>query len=119
MKRSVLLLLLLLMVSFGTVIHAQDNAPKAINIGAVIPLTGRYAGGGAQVQRGYQLGVQDINAKGGVHVSDLNADLLLNLIIEDDESDPTKTVSNLEDLNSQGVAAYLGGFGSDLHVAAA
>lgn len=119
MKRSVLLLILLLVISVGTVAFAQDTPPKSILIGAVIPLTGRYAGGGAQVQRGYQLAVQDINAKGGVMVSQYNTSIPLELSILDDTSDPTKTVSSLEDLNSQGVVAYLGGFGSDLHAAAA
>ena len=37
----------------------------------------------------------------------------------DDESDPTKTVARLETLATQGVVAYLGGAGSDLHAAAA
>jgi branched-chain amino acid transport system substrate-binding protein len=117
MKRLVLVLLLLL--SAGTLTVAQDDAPESITIGAVIPISGRYAGGGAQVQRGYELGIAAINEAGGVHVEELDADLPLELILLDDESDPTKTVSNLEDLNSQGVVAYLGGFGSDLHVAAA
>ena len=44
----------------------------------------------------------------------------LELITLDDESDPTKTVQQLETLNSNDqVVAYLGGFGSDLHAAAA
>ena len=117
MKKSVLLLIVLLIaVSVSGVTVAQDT-PTSISVGAVIPLTGRYAGGGAQVQRGYQLAVDDINAAGGVHVGD--ADLPIELTILDDESDPTKTVSNLETLNTQGVVAYLGGFGSDLHAAAA
>ena len=47
------------------------------------------------------------------------ANIPFNLTILDDESDPIKTVSNLEDLNNQDVVAYLGGFGSDLHAAAA
>lgn len=122
MKRSYLISVLLLTVvlaGLGTLAFAQDEAPEAILIGAVIPLTGRYAGGGAQVERGYQLAIEAINEAGGVHVEELDADLPLSLTILDDESDPTKTVSNLEDLNSQGVVAYLGGFGSDLHVAAA
>jgi branched-chain amino acid transport system substrate-binding protein len=42
------------------------------------------------------------------------------LITLDDESDPTKTVQQFETLNSDDqVVAYLGGFGSDLHAAAA
>jgi branched-chain amino acid transport system substrate-binding protein len=44
----------------------------------------------------------------------------IELTILDDESDPTKTVQRLETLNSSNqVSAYLGGFGSDLHAAAA
>src|SRR3989442_588068 len=43
----------------------------------------------------------------------------LELALLDDESDATKTVSRLETLAAQGVVAYLGGFGSDPHAAAA
>jgi branched-chain amino acid transport system substrate-binding protein len=120
MKRLVLLsLLVLLAVSAGAVTVAQDDVPEAILVGANVPLTGRYAGGGAQVQRGYELGIAAINEAGGVHVEELDADLPLSLVLLDDESDPTKAVSNLEELNGQDVVAYLGGFGSDLHAAAA
>jgi branched-chain amino acid transport system substrate-binding protein len=61
--------------------------------------------------------VQQINAAGGVSVGGKN--LTLELAILDDESDPTKTVARLETFASQGVVAYLGGAGSDLHAAAA
>jgi branched-chain amino acid transport system substrate-binding protein len=120
MKRVLLISLLVLSaVTTGILTFAQDEVPEAILVGANVPLTGRYAGGGAQVQRGYELGVAAINDAGGVHVEELDADLPLSLVLLDDESDPTKTVSNLEELNSDGVVAYLGGFGSDLHAAAA
>ncbi len=92
--------------------------PATIKIGAVIPLTGRYAGGGAQVNNGYTLAVEDINAAGGVDIG--GTKVPLELIVLDDESDPTKTVQHLETLYSNDeVVAYLGGFGSDLHAAAA
>lgn len=121
MKRSFLIVALLLSVVLaGTLTFAQGEAPEAIEIGATIPLTGRYAGGGAQVERGYQLAIQMINDAGGVMVEEFDTQIPLNLTVLDDESDPTKTVSNLEDLyNDQEVVAYLGGFGSDLHAAAA
>ena len=45
--------------------------------------------------------------------------LQIELTMLDDESDPTKTVARLETLATQGVVAYLGGAGSDLHAAAA
>ncbi len=41
------------------------------------------------------------------------------MIVLDDESDATKTVSRLETHAAQGVVAYLGGVGSDLHAAGA
>jgi ABC-type branched-subunit amino acid transport system substrate-binding protein len=44
----------------------------------------------------------------------------IELTLLDDESDATKTVQRLETLNSNNqVVTYLGGFGSDLHAAAA
>ncbi|MDR7416934.1 MAG: amino acid ABC transporter substrate-binding protein [Armatimonadota bacterium] len=97
---------------------AGMGAPLAtIRLGAVVPLTGRFASGGAQVRAGYELAVEDINARGGVPVGGQR--LRLELVMLDDESDPTKTVSRMEALAQQGIAAYLGGFGSDLHAAAA
>jgi branched-chain amino acid transport system substrate-binding protein len=94
------------------------QTPTEINIGAVIPITGRYAAGGEQVKNGYELGVDDINKAGGVEINGTKVPLKLTIL--DDESDPTKTVQRLETLyNDNKVVAYLGGFGSDLHAAAA
>ena len=90
---------------------------QAVKVGAVVPLTGRYGPGGAQVRAGYEIAVEQINAAGGVTMGGKKAPLELMLL--DDESDATKTVSRLETLAAQGVVAYLGGFGSDLHAAAA
>jgi branched-chain amino acid transport system substrate-binding protein len=90
---------------------------EPIKVGAVVPLTGRYGAGGAQVRAGYEIAVEHINAGGGVTVG--GKKMPLELVLLDDESDATKTVSRLETLGAQGVVAYLGGFGSDLHAAAA
>src|SRR5215470_2494114 len=92
-------------------------AAQAIKIGAVVPVTGRYGAGGAQVRAGYEIAVEHINAAGGVTVG--GRKMPLELLLLDDESDATKTVARLETLAAQGVVAYLGGFGSDLHAAAA
>src|SRR5215813_2228173 len=90
---------------------------QSIKVGAVVPLTGRYGPGGAQVRAGYEIAVEQINAAGGVTVA--GKKMPIELVLLDDESDATKTVARLETLASQGVVAYLGGFGSDLHAAAA
>src|SRR3989475_12509387 len=92
-------------------------AAQTIKVGAVVPLTGRYGGGGAQVRAGYEIAVEHLNAAGGVAVG--GKKMALELALLDDESDATKPVSRLETLAAQGVVAYLGGFGSDLHAAAA
>jgi len=95
---------------------ANVTAQQTIKVGAVVPLTGRY-GGGAQVRAGYELAIEHANAAGGLRVG--GKTMPLELVLLDDESDATKTVSRLETLAAQGVVAYLGGFGSDLHAAAA
>ncbi len=90
---------------------------QSIKVGAAVPLTGRYGGGGAQVRTGYEIAIEQLNAAGGVSVG--GKKMMLELVLLDDESDATKTVSRLETLAAQGVVAYLGGFASDLHAAAA
>ncbi len=91
--------------------------PASIKVGAVIPLTGKYAGLGSQVKGGYELAVKDINDAGGVDIGGTKVPIELSIL--DDESDATKTVQQLETHASNGVVAYLGGAGSDLHAAAA
>lgn len=116
--RRVFPLVLIVGVTISLLAQGSAGAPVGLTpLGAVIPLTGRFASGGAQVKAGYELAVEDINARGGVQVG--NRRIPLELVILDDESDPTKTVSRLETLATQGAVAYLGGFGSDLHAAAA
>ncbi|HET6781179.1 MAG TPA: amino acid ABC transporter substrate-binding protein, partial [bacterium] len=116
--RRVPLLVLIVGVSVSLLAQGGAAAPSGtIRLGAVVPLTGRFASGGAQVKAGYEIAVEDINARGGVQVG--NRRMPLELVMLDDESDPTKTVSRLETLATQGVVTYLGGFGSDLHAAAA
>jgi branched-chain amino acid transport system substrate-binding protein len=95
----------------------SGGVAQTIRVGAVVPLTGRYAALGAQVRTGYEIGVEQTNAAGGVTVGGKKMPIELTML--DDESDPTKTVARLETLATQGVVAYLGGAGSDLHAAAA
>lgn len=106
------------LVGLSVVSAAALVAPAGVvRLGAVVPLTGRFASGGAQVRAGYEMAVEDLNAQGGVRVG--GQQLRVELVVVDDESDPTKTVSRMEALAQQDIAVYLGGFGSDLHAAAA
>jgi branched-chain amino acid transport system substrate-binding protein len=114
MRGTVLSSFALVLTLFGV---SSNGFTQTIKVGAVVPLTGRYAALGSQVKTGYEVAVQHINAVGGVTVGGKKLQIEMTLL--DDESDPTKTVARLETLASQGVVAYLGGAGSDLHAAAA
>lgn len=114
-------IILLLSLALGPLGCATSPAaPESIKIGAVVPVTGRYAALGAQVKAGYEFAIEDINKAGGVFVKEFGKSIPLELKLLDDESDPSKTVNRLETLNSSDkVLVYLGGAGSDLHAAAA
>ena len=114
MSRLILAGISLVLTIFAAI---TDSQSQTIKVGAVVPLTGRYAALGSQVKTGYEIAVQHINAAGGVAVGGKKMQIELTML--DDESDPTKTVARLETLATQGVLAYLGGAGSDLHGAAA
>jgi len=93
-------------------------APECIDIGASIPLTGKFGSLGSQVKVGYDYAIDAINANGGVYVEEYGTKVPLCLTAYDDESDPTKAVSNLEKVFSeQNVVAYLGGAASGMHAA--
>jgi branched-chain amino acid transport system substrate-binding protein len=98
---------------------AAGGAPSSVKIGASVGLTGRYASGGEQIKNGYELAVKDVNAGGGAMVKAVGRKLPLELQILDDASDANQTSSRMETLNSSGILAYFGGFGSDLHAASA
>jgi branched-chain amino acid transport system substrate-binding protein len=98
---------------------AAGNAPASIKLGAAVGLTGRYASGGEQIKNGYDLAVKDINAGGGAMVKAFGRKIPLEIQILDDASDANQTAQRMETLNNAGIVAYFGGFGSDLHAAAA
>jgi len=92
-------------------------AEDEIKIGAAVSLTGNFAAGGKDLKSGYDLAVKHINDDGGIYVKALGKKVPINLIIDNDESDTTKTVSRMEKLNSiDKVVAYLGGFASGMNV---
>jgi branched-chain amino acid transport system substrate-binding protein len=98
---------------------AAGNAPATIKLGAAVGLTGRYASGGEQIKNGYDLAIKDINAGGGAMVKAFGKKIPLEIQILDDASDANQTAQRMETLNNSGIVAYFGGFGSDLHAAAA
>src|SRR6266851_3521902 len=95
------------------------NAPATVKLGAAVGLTGRYASGGEQIKNGYDLAIKDINAGGGAMVKAFGRKIPLEISILDDASDANQTAQRMETLNNSGILSYFGGFGSDLHAAAA
>jgi branched-chain amino acid transport system substrate-binding protein len=95
------------------------NAPASVKLGAAVALTGRYASGGEQIKNGYELAIKDINAGGGAMVKAFGRKIPLEISILDDASDANQTAQRMETLNNAGILSYFGGFGSDLHAAAA
>jgi branched-chain amino acid transport system substrate-binding protein len=107
-------------VSIGPVDVEAASAPKTIKIGGAVSFTGPFASGGLESKFGYEQAVADINKAGGVYVKQFDKKIPLEVIMEDDESQPTKTVARLEKLYSvDRVVVYLGGYGSSVNAAAA
>jgi branched-chain amino acid transport system substrate-binding protein len=77
-------------------------ADAEILIGVAGPMTGAYAWFGEQYQRGTELAVQDVNAKGGVLAQSLK------LIVGDDFCDPDQAVAVARKLASDGVLFVAG-----------
>jgi branched-chain amino acid transport system substrate-binding protein len=71
---------------------APSNATGTINIGASLSLTGSFATDGQAFQRGYQLWVKDINARGGL----LGRPVKLTVL--NDNSSPDQVVTNYQTL---------------------
>jgi branched-chain amino acid transport system substrate-binding protein len=105
-------------VEAATLAPTFPPAPDCVNVGASIPLTGKFGSLGTQVKAGYDYAVADINNAGGVYVAEYGKKIPLCLTAIDDESDPTKAVTNLENVFAdKNVAAYLGGAASGMHAA--
>ena len=104
-------------VEAATEAPAYPPAPEFIEVGASIPLTGKFGSLGTQVKAGYDYAIADINKDGGVYVAEYGTKIPLRLTSYDDESDPTKAVTNWRMFLPINVAAYLGGAASGMHAA--
>ena len=90
MNRFTLGTLATVLLALPALASAQATGP--IKIGVVTPLTGTYAGIGAQVKFGLELALKEINAAGGVMGRKLE------LIYEDEEANPAVAVQKAEKL---------------------
>jgi branched-chain amino acid transport system substrate-binding protein len=77
-----------------------------ILVGAHMPLTGSLARSGQAFDEGMRVAIQMFNARSEKHK--------IRLQVIDDESTPAKAVSAVEKLVSDGAAAVIGGYGSNI-----
>ena len=95
------------------------QGPEEILIGASLPLTGPLAFLGSKYSLGYNWAVEYINENGGVYVEEFDKKIPLKLVLYDDESQATRSVSIVERLIQVDMVDFLlGPSGSTLVYAA-
>ncbi len=96
----------------STTSSTGGSSKGPILIGATIPKTGPLSSTGRSMLRGYKIGIDYINSNGGIDGREVK------LIIKDDEGDPKKTRSKLQQIVSNNDVAMLWGSFSSLLVTA-
>ena len=110
MTRSSLARLPALTLALG--LSAGSAQAQAIRIGVNEPLTGPFAASGTYVVNGAKIAADEINAKGGV------LGRTLELVIEDNKSNPTEAAAVAEKLiTSDKTPVLMGAWGSSLTLA--
>ncbi len=96
----------------ATLLAATASAQDTIKIGVTQPLTGAFAASGNYVTQGAKIAEEQINAAGGVLGKKIQ------LIVEDNKSNPTEAVSTAEKLiTREKVPVMLGAWSSTLTLA--
>lgn len=107
MKKS-----LLSAVSLGALLVFGGTAWADILVGVGAPITGPNAAFGAQIQKGTEQAVADINAAGGVNGEQLK------VMIGDDVSDPKQGISVANKFVADGVQFVIGHYNSGVSIPA-
>jgi branched-chain amino acid transport system substrate-binding protein len=107
MKRVLLFLLFLCLVSFGC-----QKKEDVIKIGIAGPMTGDQAKMGMDFKNGVSLAVEEWNGKGGVLGKKIK------LIISDDQHDPKQAVTVANKMVNEGVVGVIGHFNSSCSIPA-
>jgi len=102
MKKAGVVIVATMLIVMGMVndSHAAE-APKSIVIGALVSMVGPDTLTGQPSKQGYQLGVDMVNAKGGVFVKEYGKKIPLEIVFQDMETNPEKAISRAEALNSR------------------
>ena len=97
---------------FPAIVRAQ---PAAVKVGLIHPVTGFVAYNGQQGRLGGTMAVEDVNKAGGIKSM---GGAKLEALLGDSQSKVEVGVAEVEKMNEQGVAAYIGCFQSPVTIAA-
>jgi branched-chain amino acid transport system substrate-binding protein len=89
--------------------------PAAVKVGIIHPVTGFVAYAGSQGRLGATMAVEDINKAGGIKAM---GGAKLEPLLGDSQSKVEVGVAEVEKMNEQGVAAYIGCYQSPVGIAA-
>jgi branched-chain amino acid transport system substrate-binding protein len=114
MKKIALLCVLLLLIALFAGCAQQESASEqTLKIGALVSLTGPDSKLGTGMDRAAKLAAEEINAKGGVFIKDLNKRVNITIVSGNDESTAAggqKAVTEL--ILSDNVDVLVGGYSS-------
>ncbi|GGJ35971.1 ABC transporter substrate-binding protein [Deinococcus roseus] len=108
MKKSSVMLRALFGSLLVSSVFSVAGAQEAVKIGAITTLTGRLAEFGAQQKAGFELAVDELNAKGGIGGKKIE------LVLEDAASDVNKALAAAEKLANSGVGIILNEYSSSI-----
>ncbi|MFZ5780362.1 MAG: ABC transporter substrate-binding protein [Pseudomonadota bacterium] len=97
---------------FPAILRAQ---PAPIKVGMIHPVTGFVAYSGQQSRLGGSMAIEDVNKAGGIKSM---GGAKLEALLGDSQSKVEVGVAEVEKMNEQGVAAYIGCFQSPVGIAA-
>ena len=92
--------------STGTSGSAAEAGGGTVTLGMIGPLTGSLAVYGTQIENGVKLAIEEINAAGGVTLSDGAYQLAVET--KDDQGDSTECVNAMNSLISDGIQLVVG-----------
>lgn len=89
--------------------------PDPVKLGILQPVTGALSQAGELGLRGAEMAIEDINAAGGIKAL---GGAKIEMVFGDARSNPEAGVQEVERMQSEGVAAVIGGFASPICLAA-
>ncbi len=100
----------------GFNVYPEKLSGNVIRVGATVSLSGEYSIEGSASLCGLKAAIDWVNSKGGVEVGGLR--YMLQLVYQDDGSDPSKVKRLYQALAEEGVSFYISPYGSYLLEAA-